>query len=167
LIEATQPHYAGFGRRAVAALIDAVLFSLVLELIYLSFTGHSNTHFVMVDGRLQMVNEGGWLDNLFYLIVTVYLWVRHAGTPGKLLMNCHVIDAQTGKHIKPMKAVVRYLAYFVSALPLGLGFFWIIWDKRKQGFHDKIAKTVVVVEHVSWGEDESQKSLQQLLQELR
>jgi uncharacterized RDD family membrane protein YckC len=44
---------------------------------------------------------------------------------------------------------VRYLGYFVSALPLGLGFFWVAWDKRKQGFHDKLAKTVVIHEDES------------------
>lgn len=167
MIEVAQPHYAGFGRRLVASLIDTLIFSLVLELLYLLFTGQSNVHLVATENGVQMVNEGGLLDNLFFLVVTAWLWVRYAGTPGKLLMGCHVLDAQTGQHITPIKAVIRYFSYFISALPLGLGFFWILWDKRKQGFHDKIAKTVVVVEHVSWGEDESQKSLQQLLQELK
>ena len=167
MIEATQPHYAGFARRLVAALIDTLILSLVLELMYLLFWGHGNMRLVAVDGNVQLMSEGGWLDNLFFLLATIVLWVKYGGTPGKLLMGCHVIDLATGKYLTPGKALLRYLAYFVSALPLGLGFFWIIWDKRKQGFHDKIAKTVVVVEHISWGKDESQKNLQQLLQELR
>ncbi|RYY81863.1 MAG: RDD family protein, partial [Comamonadaceae bacterium] len=36
------------------------------------------------------------------------------------------------------------LAYFVSAIPLCIGFLWVAWDPRKQGWHDKLAGTVVV-----------------------
>jgi uncharacterized RDD family membrane protein YckC len=39
---------------------------------------------------------------------------------------------------------VRYLAYFVSIIPLFLGVLWVAWDKKKQGWHDKLANTVVV-----------------------
>jgi uncharacterized RDD family membrane protein YckC len=45
----------------------------------------------------------------------------------------------------------------LSALPLGLGFVWIAFDRRKQGFHDKIAKTCVVME------DEASKELDEIL----
>jgi len=48
------------------------------------------------------------------------------------------------------------VGYFIAFLPVGLGFFWIIWDKRKQGWHDKIAGTVVVIH------DEAHIPLQQL-----
>jgi len=39
---------------------------------------------------------------------------------------------------------VRYIGYFVSVIPFGLGFIWIAFDSKKQGFHDKLAGTVVV-----------------------
>jgi uncharacterized RDD family membrane protein YckC len=38
----------------------------------------------------------------------------------------------------------RYFAYYLSTILLGLGFLWIIWDPKKQGWHDKLAGTVVV-----------------------
>ncbi len=38
----------------------------------------------------------------------------------------------------------RYLGYFASTIPLCLGFLWIAFDKRKQGWHDKLAGTVVI-----------------------
>ena len=31
-----------------------------------------------------------------------------------------------------------------GTVTLGLGFLWVGWDKRKQGFHDKLANTVVI-----------------------
>ena len=45
------------------------------------------------------------------------------------------------------RALLRYFGYLVSALLLMLGFVWIAFDRRKQGFHDKIAGSVVVIEH--------------------
>ena len=41
-------------------------------------------------------------------------------------------------------ASIRALAAAFSFVVLFLGFFWIIWDKDRQGWHDKIAGTVVV-----------------------
>jgi uncharacterized RDD family membrane protein YckC len=45
-----------------------------------------------------------------------------------------------------MRLVIRLLCYFVSALPFYLGFLWAAFDRRKQGWHDKIAGTVVIQE---------------------
>jgi uncharacterized RDD family membrane protein YckC len=39
---------------------------------------------------------------------------------------------------------LRYAGYFVALLPVGLGILWVAFDARKQGWHDKLAKTVVV-----------------------
>jgi uncharacterized RDD family membrane protein YckC len=36
--------------------------------------------------------------------------------------------------------IVRYLGYFVSSIPFGLGLFWVAFDARKQGWHDKMAR---------------------------
>jgi uncharacterized RDD family membrane protein YckC len=101
------------------------------------------------------------IDWLLPCLITVVCWLRFQGTPGKLLMSCQVVDIRTGGPIGLRQALLRYLGYAVSALPLGLGFLWILWDRRRQGFHDKIAGTAVVIE------DESKKALVQLLKELR
>jgi len=54
------------------------------------------------------------------------------------------VDAQTGATPSAKQLVGRYFAYLVSTLPLCLGLLWIAVDKRKQGWHDKLAGTVVV-----------------------
>jgi uncharacterized RDD family membrane protein YckC len=82
-------------------------------------------------------------------------------TPGKLLMSCHVVDAKTGNRISVLQAILRYFGYIISLLSLCLGFLWIIWDKRKQGFHDKIAGTVVIQD----ADDLSQYSLSELAEQ--
>ncbi|HFE31777.1 MAG TPA: RDD family protein, partial [Gammaproteobacteria bacterium] len=109
----------------------------------------------------------GLLSNGLTVLLTVWLWLKFLGTPGKLLLNCQVVDAQSFKPLSIKQAVLRYFAYIVSLLPLGLGFFWIAWDKRKQGFHDKIANSVVLYEAELEADDESQKTLATLMAEVR
>ena len=59
-------------------------------------------------------------------------------------MNIRVVDAQTAGRVDYGRCVVRYLVAFLSALALGLGYFWMLWDPRRQTWHDKAAGTVVV-----------------------
>jgi len=151
-----EPDYAGFWRRVGAALLDSiiftVLFGLVLGSVYL------NAEFWSIEGLLT---------NALWLGLTAWLWVKFLGTPGKLLLDCQVVDAQTFEPLRPRQALLRYFAYIVSLLPLGLGFLWIAWDKRKQSFHDKIANTVVLHEAGLEADDESQKTLSTLMAEVR
>jgi len=159
--------YAGFWRRFAASIIDTIFFSLILLFIHVLFFGDSGTSIVMVEGIPTIQSNNGIMEQLFMIAVTMFMWVKFLGTPGKLILGCHVMDAKTKQHIKPLQALVRYLSYFVSIIPFGLGFFWIAWDKKKQGFHDKIAGTIVLVESTHLSQDESQKTLKQLMGELR
>ncbi len=54
-----------------------------------------------------------------------------------------IVDAKTGKKPTLIQFVLRYVSYFLSCI-FFLGFIWIAFDKKKQGWHDKIAGTVVV-----------------------
>ena len=167
---ASTEEYAGFGKRVFASLIDTVIFSIIFLVIHVVFFGDSGIQFIFKDGIFQIESDGGAIEQIAIIGITLFMWVKFLGTPGKLILACHVLDAKTHQHIKPLQAVIRYLSYFVSIIPLGLGFFWILWDKKKQGFHDKLAGTVVVVESNQnnfSGQDESQKSVQELMDELR
>ena len=67
-----------------------------------------------------------------------------ASDPGEMAIKARIVDAKTGEKPTTKQWILRYIGYFVSAIPLGLGYFWIAFDKRKQGWHDKMAGTVVV-----------------------
>jgi uncharacterized RDD family membrane protein YckC len=54
------------------------------------------------------------------------------------------VDAKTGSSLSVGQSLVRYVGYFVSAIPFCLGLIWVGFDSKKQGWHDKIAGTVVV-----------------------
>lgn len=151
-----EPQFAGFWRRALAFMLDVIMFSIVLGLLL-------GPKFM----QAELWSAEDLLSHVLSLLLTVWLWLKFLGTPGKLLLNCQIVDAQTFKPLSAKQAFLRYLSYFVSLLPLGLGFLWIAWDKRKQGFHDKIANTVVLYGAELETDDESQKSLLQLMAEVR
>lgn len=148
--------YAGFWRRTGAMLIDSAVYSVLLLLLL--GPAYVNSSFY---------TQEGFTSTLLVFVLTIGLWMRYNGTPGKLLLGCQIVDASSFEPISLKQSVIRYLGYYVSLICLGVGFFWVMWDKRKQGFHDKLAKTVVVYDSDLEMFDESQKSLDQLISELR
>jgi uncharacterized RDD family membrane protein YckC len=79
-------------------------------------------------------------------IAVVVFWTYKQATPGKLAVSAKIVDARTGGPLSVGQSIGRYLAYFVSTLPLCLGLIWVAFDKKKQGWHDKLAGTVVIRE---------------------
>lgn len=132
--------YAGFWVRLGAALIDTVVLLIVLA-IPLSLI-YGAQYWADSPG-----NRGLWdfvLSHIFPIIATIWFWTRFGGTPGKMVLKLKIVDAKTGKTPTVGQSVLRYVGYFISAIPLLLGYVWVGIDKKKQGFHDKIAGTLVV-----------------------
>ncbi|MDQ7084304.1 MAG: RDD family protein [Sulfurovum sp.] len=77
-------------------------------------------------------------------IVVIIFWVYKSATPGKMALKLTIVDAKTGKNASTGQLIGRYLGYYVSIIPLCLGIIWVGIDKRKQGWHDKLAGTVVL-----------------------
>ena len=120
---------AGFGERLVAALIDGVILGVI--------------GFVL--GQIVGQTLGSVLNLALGLGYAAYLEGSPSGqTIGKKAMNIRVIDYATGGPLGPGKALLRYVGKIISTLPCLLGYFWMLWDKEKQTWHDKIAATVVV-----------------------
>lgn len=132
--------YVGFWARVGAALIDSViLLVLTLPILHVVYGAAywDSTEFV----------QGAWdvlLNWVFPLVAILWFWHRLQATPGKLAIRAKIIDARDGGVPTTYQWVIRYLGYFVATIPLGLGLLWVAWDRRKQGWHDKMAKTVVV-----------------------
>jgi len=132
--------YAGFWLRVGASLIDTILMMVIIVPVL-----------SMIYGKGYWASEavflGAW-DLLFnYVlpaIVVIVFWIVKSATPGKILLDISIVDAETGGKPSNGQLIGRYFAYYVSALPLMLGFIWVGFDKRKQGWHDKLAGTLVV-----------------------
>ncbi|MES2890347.1 MAG: RDD family protein [Pseudomonadota bacterium] len=134
--------YAGFWIRTGASLIDSVLVLLVTYPLLYAIYGAA--YFDDDSDRFIAGPADFLLSWVAPAVLAVWFWLRKQGTPGKLVLSLRVVDARTGQTLTVGQSIGRYLAYFVSALPLGLGMIWVGFDERKQGWHDKLANTVVV-----------------------
>lgn len=129
-------------------------------MLYLAF---GSDYFAAIGGRtvgFSQVALDFLIRTVFPTVFVIFFWLTCLGTPGKLMMECRVVDSRTLGRLSVAQAIGRYLGYVVSILPLCLGLFWIGWDRKKQGFHDKLAKTLVIVQ------DDTRKTLEELAREL-
>ena len=127
---------APIGRRAIALLLDALwIVPLILGLRLVSWAVGEWPPSGLADLMVEVIV--GLLVLLF--------WAEGGATPGKRAMGVVIVDAATGGRPPLHRLVLRYVGYLLSALPLLLGFFWALWDPRRQGWHDKLGGTVVVL----------------------
>lgn len=138
--------HAGFWRRVGATIADAMwmLGLIVLILPYLKDIDYIDLLRDPESWQLEGVHNIVF-NHIIPILITVFCWIKYGATPGKMLFDCEVVDARTYQKITFKQSIIRYAGYYVSIISFCLGFLWIIWDDRKQGLHDKIAKTVVVI----------------------
>lgn len=139
-MEITELEYVGFWPRVGASLIDSILIGVIIWPVLTVFYGESYwAGDKFVQGPMDIL-----LSWIFPAVAVVLFWAIKQATPGKMAVSAKIVDARTGSAASTGQLIGRYLAYYISMLPLGLGFIWVAFDARKQGWHDKLAGTVVV-----------------------
>lgn len=132
--------YVGFWARLGALLIDTLLIMAVTAPILTLVYGPSYwTSEIIFHGPLDFL-----ISIIFPAVAIIMFWESVQASPGKMAVSAKIVDAKTGLAPSTGQLVGRYFAYILSAIPLGLGYFWIAFDERKQGWHDKISGTLVV-----------------------
>ena len=122
----------------VSGLIDYAAPGLVSNLLV--YTVGSNAY-----GALNVFGLLVQLAALGFLIYnTGYLQGTTGQSLGKRVAGTKLIKESTGQPIGFGFSVLRYIAHFLDALPLFLGYFWPLWDAKRQTFADKICSTVVL-----------------------
>ncbi|MFP5362192.1 MAG: RDD family protein [Thermoleophilia bacterium] len=120
---------AGFWLRFAGALIDGILLSIVTVPLQLSVDPAMYYAVALPIGiAYYVLLEGG----------------ARGQTVGKMAVGIRVYDLAGGGPIGYGRAFIRYIGRYVSAIVLLLGYFWMLWDKEKQTWHDKFAGSVVV-----------------------
>ncbi|OAV04847.1 hypothetical protein AO373_0301 [Moraxella catarrhalis] len=133
--------YAGFWIRFAACIVDNLIIMIIFAPYW--FYNYQQMAAMPVD-QMPLYSAGDAILHLVIGAAVVWFWVKKGATPGKMLFGLQVRDAKTGQFISVPRALLRYFSYLISYLILCLGFIWAGFDKKKQGWHDKIAKTVVV-----------------------
>ena len=129
-------HYAGFWVRFLAFILDGI----VLAVIAGALAPWWGPQFTITGSRFT-ANAIGTLIGLAYFIG---FWAWRGQTVGMMPFNMQVVSATDGKKIDVVRGLLRYVGFILAAIPLLLGLIWAAFDHRKQGWHDKIAGTVVI-----------------------
>jgi uncharacterized RDD family membrane protein YckC len=162
---------ATFNRRLFAATVDMIILSLLMlpfSYIVTFFSIGKEITKIQFDG--QLISSGqdfsSFMDKMYaggillpYISIQVTLltvmllyfilfWSKKGATPGKMLMKCMIIDSTTGNKITVCQSLLRILGYIITPLTLFIGVFMIDLTQKRQGLHDKIASTLVVISKV-------------------
>ena len=125
--------FAGWGSRAIGAIVNGIISSV--------FTAPGR----LVSGDAPAL---GLLLTLAGTIAWIVIYAKQVGSTGQAwghkVAGVRIVDANTGQVIGTGRAVGRYFATILSALPCFLGYLWPLWDAKKQTFHDKIVNTYSV-----------------------
>jgi len=131
--EASPPRPAGFWIRAVALAIDLIVFWLV----QLSFEAMA-TAMLGADGGGSQSPAAFLFTLLFTAAYTTVLHAVTGQTIGKSLVGVRVLGTD-GAPLTLGAAFLRYLAYFISLMPLGFGYLVAALRRDKRALHDLIA----------------------------
>jgi len=148
--------YAGFLQRFLAEIIDelaaiGVLILLGLSLRMLMKVVPAPTEYANIFQGL-IISMKGIFELIIFLILLcfqiwnkVYLLGRTGGTIGKNALGVKVVKVENMKVIGMGTALLREtIGKSLSAVILNIGYLMILWDKRKQALHDKVANTIVI-----------------------
>ena len=129
--------YAGFWNRFLAGIIDTlvlIIFSLLIYAYsYLFITTNNEEILVIIENAISPI--------LSFLYFVLFQGSSMQGTPGMIAMKIKIYDEQFNK-VGFWRLTLRYFTTIWSTLFLLIGFFMIGWTKRKQGFHDMVARTI-------------------------
>jgi uncharacterized RDD family membrane protein YckC len=154
--------YAGFITRAAALMLDMLIVLAIIFAIYwsvrlpMTFFLNLNPETCVSTSVLAQTDRlpNEWLCTAAEVIWTIsalfaapvyfiLLYSSTGQTIGMYIMGIRIVRLD-GKHMTLLGSTVRWLGLFLSMLPLGLGFLWVLIDDRRQGWHDKLAHTCVV-----------------------
>jgi uncharacterized RDD family membrane protein YckC len=147
--------FGGFWARFAAAFIDSLILSPFGIVARIELTSGSKTVKTCSFNATELCKgPSGSTQALYWLIVLAgivaavlyygLLEGRTGQTIGKKALGLKVVDNYSGTPIGVGRAIGRYFAKILSAIPCFLGYFWMLWDPNKQTWHDKIVRSYVV-----------------------
>jgi uncharacterized RDD family membrane protein YckC len=147
-----QPRPAGFFSRLEAFIVDLVILILIqvvgsifiqIFLKFFSLTRFADFIKTALENSELNLALGSLTISLLVVGYFTFFWTLVGFTPGKAVLGLKVVR-RNGTKLSFWRALVRFFSYWISAIPLFLGFFWVLWDSRRQAWHDKIAGTQVL-----------------------
>jgi uncharacterized RDD family membrane protein YckC len=149
-VEAVGPapglRFAGHGARLVAYFLDAVVVSLLVLGVVIALG--LLTAGLAISGAAPLAVVSGLLVVLSVFAISLgyfpWFWVNGGATPGMRIFGLRVVRDRDGGPIGWGEAILRVIGLWIGGAVFYLGYIWILIDKRRRGWHDLIAGTVVV-----------------------
>jgi uncharacterized RDD family membrane protein YckC len=138
-----ETRYIGLVTRTVALALDAALITLIALIVELGVALIVSVFHLPKDVKQVLVVVGAAAYVLWTVGYFVTFWSTTGETPGDRVMRIRVVSADGGR-VKPGWAIVRLVGAVLSALPLFAGYLLILFDRRRRGLLDILARTVVV-----------------------
>ncbi len=139
--------------RAIAYLIDILPILCLVFAVFYFLLGFDDTLSLYFDNkntptyRLEYLKIRNWIRDISFLVWVVYCTFMESsdkqGTFGKSLMGIKVVNDK-GEKMTLHQSFIRNISKILSYFALSLGFIWILFDRKRQGWHDKISNTYVV-----------------------
>lgn len=141
--------FAGFWIRLLAYIIDFLVLGIVYWVLNGIFWAFTFPFWGWGDGwgwpliPFWTMGFPWWVIAAAYFIV---FWALRGETLGMMALRLRVVHAD-GTRLRGDwgAALIRFVGYFICWITAGLLFLWIAFDGRKQGIHDKLADTYVVI----------------------
>jgi uncharacterized RDD family membrane protein YckC len=138
--------YGGFWIRFGAFLVDIVV--LLIPTLLISFLFHAVTPARdEIERTIVDLMDSGFNLLMCWVYEAVLLSSPWQATIGKRVCGLKVTDYD-GNRVSFARATGRYFAWYLSAVPLCIGFIMIAWTRQRQGLHDLMARTLVVQDSV-------------------
>jgi uncharacterized RDD family membrane protein YckC len=134
--------YAGFWIRVVAWIIDAIAIGILTGALA-PLAGGGMPVTVETSGGVTVSYSTNAVGTLIGLVYFVGLWAWRGQTVGMMPFRLWVVRVDDGTKPDIVRAFARYVGLIISFVVLLLGVIWVAFDSRKQGWHDKLAQTVV------------------------
>ncbi len=138
--------FASHGGRLVAYIVDAILVGVIVTAVTIALA--ILTGVLAVAGAVPLAALSGLFLIVAVFVVSLgyfpYFWVNGGATPGMRIFNLRVVRDRDGGPLGWGEAILRLVGFWVSGAVFYLGFVWILIDKRRRGWHDLIAGTVMV-----------------------
>ena len=144
VVPQSEPDYAGLATRTIAFAIDAAAINgVALAVGVLTGLGLSVLHLPSW-AKTAIAVVGGVVYLLWTVGYFVVFWSTTGQTPGDRIMRIKVLDRGEGGPLGLVRSVTRLIALILAVIPLLAGVWMMLWDRRRRGFHDRVARTIVV-----------------------
>jgi uncharacterized RDD family membrane protein YckC len=175
-IRSLQGQYAGFVSRWIAFVVDlAIIITIEVVVAWatvsgLMYSGLDIRNCELLESRpiqqglCYAIRWSGLVaGSIFAYAYTLFFWTVTGQTPGKALLGLRIVRLD-GRPMGLMTSLVRLAGYHLSTIPMGLGYFAVLGDDKRQGWHDKIARTCVIY---SWEARQNSRLIERVRRLLR